>query len=212
MRVARGLSQIEVAEKIGRTRQTLRSYEREPGGVVPPPEVLQSLAELFEVPESMLREGLVPEYLARDAGLQAAMVREERTSHYGISPEQLRTVPGAADALLQMPDHVLELVSPFLGEMALARVSKEGRDRAETLLTELTAGVFTPGHPSPGEAVDLADAVDAMRLIREVYERRGVRIGLPPIDLSDRPDPDAVSGAEFTKQLQSQQRKKPKAG
>lgn len=211
MRVARGLSQIEVAAAIGRTRQTVRSYEREPDGVTPPPDVLAALAELFGVPPAMLGEGLVPESIGRDAGLREQVVREQAADHYGLGREDLARQPGASTGLLQMPDHVLGLVSPFLGEMMRARVAKEARDRAEAWLTELACGVFTAGHPSPSEEVDVADAQDAIAFLRSVYARRGVTITLPPLDLTETPDPDAVSGEDYLRSLHHGKRK-PKAG
>ena len=210
----RGLKNPDVARELGVHVVTVSKWRTD--RQLPDDSMLQKLASLFRVTPAWLRYGVgqmaeAPDAPVRVSHLVSTGRQTEDAFGYALSDDDIARVPGLADAILRMPDHVHAVAWPFLGEMARAGVSKEARDRAEAFLTHLACGVLAPGYPSRGATEDVADAQDAILFLRRIYERRGIALALPAIDVSVAPDPDAISGAEMERRLVAKQRK-PKAG
>lgn len=200
------MSQIEAARAIGRTRQTLSSYEREDGGTVPPDDVLAELANLYQVSEFHLRLGLLPNAIEQSLGLG-----EAAPGGYAISGNALQARLPDETALLRMPPDVYSHAYDFLADMEEANISRAAQDKVEALVTQISTGHFTPGYPlrNPGDALE--DVREIFEVIRRMYERRSIRIGRGAGRPAESTDPDAMDSSELRKQLETGKRK-PKTG
>lgn len=145
-RVAAGLSQIDVAEKVGRTRQSVSSWERADVPTYPGEVMLDRLAELY---------GLEGGHRA----FEAPLVREAPGIEY--SAGRRRMAPA-----------VYEVVYGYLDRMRKGGCSEEQINEAERLMTDASySQLYARSRREKTEDDQIMDIHAAWRFIAEVIER-----------------------------------------
>jgi transcriptional regulator with XRE-family HTH domain len=159
-RVRAGLSQTEVARRIGRTRQTVNSWESEKGGAKPPPEMLSRLADLYGVSEEALRRGELTPVSATSVA----------SPTYGV------TVTGPAPPR-GLSQRVRVWLQEFLLELARGGATDQEIESARRLLVSEEAHAFySGGHTDLSEEDLLIEMQGLAEGIRRRLRLRGRQV------------------------------------
>lgn len=150
-RVAKGLSQIAAAEAVGKTRQTISSYEREQGGTVPDEETMAHLARLYGTTVAALHRA------ARGDGWRDTYA------------------PNAALAK-RLPPKAYEVVLGYLKRMEVVGCTAEQIDEAERLMIDGAFNKLNMRDPRDRTEDELITDIDAAwAFITLILAQDGIR-------------------------------------
>jgi transcriptional regulator with XRE-family HTH domain len=150
-RVAKGMSQVAVAAAVGKTRQTISSYEREHGGTTPDEETLEQLARLYGTTVAALRGA------ARGASAPPAYT------------------PNAALAR-RLPPEAYEVVLRYLERMEAAGCTAEQINEAERLMIDGAFNKLNTRDPRDRTVDELITDIDAAwAFITLILAQEGIR-------------------------------------
>lgn len=139
-RVECELSIIEVAQRIGRTRQTLSAYERADPVQIPPPEILERLATIYLTTADELRLGRLPSESRARARLEHDGDGEAARADQATSQRRRLFRPG-----LMLPPNVYERLFALVGKIGEAGLPEPKQSAALSLLTR--AATHLPMYP-----------------------------------------------------------------